>query len=57
MGYAWIEKYKVLNISVVILLGESQADHQEAGQNQTTKKQLLQYLDIAGVVLCIVSVT
>ena len=42
---------------IVILLGESQADHQEAGQNQTTKKQLLQYLDIAGVVLCIVSVT
>ena len=28
---------------MVTLLGESQADHQEAGQNQTKKRQLLQY--------------
>lgn len=33
---------------MVTLLGESQADHQEAGQNQT-KKKLLQYQGIAGV--------
>lgn len=49
MGYAWSKKYKVLNISVVTLTGESQADHQEAGQNQTKKRQLLQYQGIAGV--------
>ncbi len=29
--------------------GESQADHQEAGQNQTKKRQLLQYQGIVGV--------
>ena len=29
MGYAWSKKYKVLNISVVTLLGESQADYWE----------------------------
>lgn len=34
---------------MVTLLGESQADHQEAGQNQTKKRQLLQYQGIAGV--------
>ncbi len=28
---------------------EPQADHQEAGQNQTKKRQLLQYQGIAGV--------
>ena len=27
MGYAWGKKYKVLNISVITPLGESQADH------------------------------
>ncbi len=45
------KKYKVLNISVVTLLGESQADHQEAGQNQTKKKTTLQYQGIVGVFL------
>ena len=34
---------------MVTLQGESQADHQEAGQNQTKKRQLLQYQGIAGV--------
>ena len=34
---------------MVTLLGESQADHQEAGQNQTKKRQLLQYQGIVGV--------
>jgi|GEM_PF-2406905 hypothetical protein len=34
---------------MVTLKGESQADHQEAGQNQTKKRQLLQYQGIAGV--------
>ena len=34
---------------MVTLIGESQADHQEAGQNQTKKRQLLQYQGIAGV--------
>ena len=29
MDYAWNRKYKALNISVVTLQGESQADHQE----------------------------
>ena len=33
---------------MVTLKGESQADHQEAGQNQTKKRQLLQYQGIAG---------
>ena len=28
---------------MVTPIGESQADHQEAGQNQTKKRQLLQY--------------
>ena len=27
----------------------TQADHQKAGQNQTTKRQLLQYQGIVGV--------
>jgi len=34
---------------MVTLIGESQADHQEAGQNQTKKRQLLQYQGIVGV--------
>ena len=42
---------------MVTPIGESQADHQEAGQNQTKKRQLLQYQGIAGVFLCIKSVT
>ena len=42
---------------MVTLQGESQADHQEAGQNQTKKRQLLQYQGIVGVFLCIMSVT
>lgn len=29
MGYAETKKYKVLNISLVIPIGESQADHRE----------------------------
>lgn len=35
----------------------TQADHQKAGQNQTKKRQLLQYQGIVGVFLCIKSVT
>lgn len=38
-----------LNIRDLQDIGESQADHQEAGQNQTKKRQLLQYQGIAGV--------
>lgn len=34
---------------MVTPIGESQADHQEAGQNQTIKRQLLQYQGIVGV--------
>ena len=34
---------------MVTPFGESQADHQEAGQNQTKKRQLLQYQGIVGV--------
>ncbi len=38
-----------LNIRDLQDTGEPQADHQEAGQNQTKKRQLLQYQGIAGV--------
>ena len=57
MGYAWGKKYNVLNISVVTPLGESQADHRNAGQKWTVNVQLLQYQGIVGVFLCIMSVT
>ena len=38
-----------LNIRDLQDIGEPQADHQEAGQNQTKKRQLLQYQGIVGV--------
>ena len=38
-----------LNIRDLQYIGEPQADHQEAGQNQTKKRQLLQYQGIVGV--------
>ena len=42
---------------MVIPIGESQADHRDAGQKWTENVQLLQYQGIVGVFLCIMSVT
>ena len=38
MGYAWSKKYKVLNISMVTLFGESQADHIRTKPNGDKKE-------------------
>ena len=38
MGYAWRKKYKVLNISMVTLQGESQADHIRTKPNGDKKE-------------------
>ena len=58
IGGDYLGSFKLhLNINKIHQINEPQADHKEAGQNQTKKRQLLQYQGIVGVFLCIMSVT